>query len=108
VRVLVTKVLARAGFDCQGAAGAIEALALCQCGARFHLVITCHFLRDGDGLIFIEQLRAAGCNARIIVHASPFDQETHSAYTALGVETFLWKPTHLSEIVAAVTALCKN
>lgn len=105
MRALLRKVLERAGAaSVRDAAGGAEGLALLAQQAA-QLILVDQTMPGMDGVAFVEQVRAQGAAARIMMITGRGDARTAETARAAGADAVLVKPIAPSDLLAAIAAL---
>ncbi len=102
-RVLLERVLVRAGHSVAVADNAAEGLAALG-RESFDLLITDKNLPDGDGLAVLRAARGKNPNAQAILITGFPNKETRQEASELGVFTYLTKPFGVHDVVDCVEA----
>lgn len=102
VRKMHAKVLTRAGFTIEAAAGGAQALALLQGGLRVGAIVTDLHMPGIDGLAFMRAVRKLDFDVPVIVVTGYPSFDSAVRVIEYGGFRYLTKPAPASELVGAV------
>jgi two-component system chemotaxis response regulator CheY len=109
VRTLLSYLLQRAGYACEGVADGREALQKISADMNgFELILTDNNLPGMDGIALVEALRVTGFRGRIVVFSSPLDETCRAAYTRHQVDGFIEKPVSADKLLQTITELVNS
>jgi len=94
MRSIISKILARLGFEVAQAADGVEALATLSTGAPFDVVLSDWNMPEMNGLEFVKALRADPRFARVVVVMVTTETHIEQMMTALeaGANEYIMKP----------------
>jgi two-component system chemotaxis response regulator CheY len=94
MRSIISKILARLGFEVVQAADGVEALATLSAGAPFDVVLSDWNMPEMNGLEFVKVLRADPKFARVVVVMVTTETHIEQMMTALeaGANEYIMKP----------------
>jgi two-component system, cell cycle sensor histidine kinase and response regulator CckA len=101
VRELVGEVLERRGYEVTAAASPADALALCDTGVPFDVVVTDVVMPGMNGRELVESLRRLTNDLRV-VYVSGYADDVLPADSLRDGERFLQKPFQLDALIATV------
>lgn len=105
MRVLLRKVLERAGVSgVRDASSGAAGLALLV-EQPAHLILVDQTMPEMSGVAFVEQARATGSTARILMITGRGDAATKEAARAAGADAVLVKPVAPSDLLVAIESL---
>ena len=102
VRKMHAKVLSRAGFTIEAAAGGAEALGLLERGLRVGAIVTDLHMPGIDGVAFMRALRKLDSDVPVIVVTGYPSLDSAVKVIEYGGFRYLSKPAPAAELVAAV------
>ena len=102
VRKMHARVLTRAGFRIEAAAGGAEALAMVERGLRVGAIVTDLHMPGLDGLAFMRALRRHDLDVPVIVVTGYPSLDSAVRVIEYGGFRYLTKPTPATELVGAV------
>lgn len=102
VRLSVSRILQKVGYEVITAADGSESLAMMSTGRRVDLVLMDVAMPVMDGPTAVRELRARGVGAPIVLMSGYAEEELANRGMMVNANAFLRKPFEVTELVGAV------